>query len=545
MMAFKPMIGERLFLCGRRLSTSVLSGLLLTTTVVLAAAPVQAQDAKSTLVVAGPRTPESLDQEYPPTEAVHELRRNVYERLLAYAPKVENSITYEDFGKIVGALAEKWEVSPDKTSITFHLRKGVKSGAGNELNADAVMWSFERGWNLKSNFHWYMTQILKIPSFESAFSKVDDYTVKVSIPNPSPLLERLWVNSDLGILDAVEVKKHVTADDPWAQRWLATNSASFGPYHVAKYSPGQEVVYEANASYYRGAPKLKRVIFREMPTSANRVAALQAGSVDVAEYLLPRELALLEKSPAVKVHKVFGNYIHRVEMNNTTAPFTDARVRKALNYLVPREDILKAVYFNTARPTKSPISEIYPGFTDQYFTYNTDVEKAKALLAEAGFPKGFKTELGYRTGDQLEEEMAVILKSAFAKAGVDVTLSKLPASTLVERYTKGTIPMYFFRDMAIVPDAAYVANLWLNSASLINYSRFKSEEVDNLINGALTSTDEPKRIEGMKRVQQIMVEAAPWVFIANPGYQLATKPNVKGYSWYTPNGNAWFDLYKE
>lgn len=530
-------------------SAKLLSGLLFSASLALASAPAatpaQAQDAKSTLVVAGPRTPESLDQEYPPTEAVHELRRNVYERLLAYAPKKgEDGVTYEDFGKIVGALAESWEVGPDMKSITFHLRKGVKSAAGNELNADAVMWSFERGWNLKANFHWYMTQILKITSFESAFSRVDDYTVKVSIPNSSPLIDRLWINSDLGMLDAVEIRKHVTADDPWAQRWLATNSASFGPYRVTKYSPGQEIVYEANPDYYRGAPKLKRVIFREMPTSANRVAALQAGSVDVAEYLLPRELALLEKMPNVKVNKVFGNYIHRVEMNNDTPPFNDVRVRQALNYLVPRDDILKAVYFNTARPTRSPISEIYPGFTDQYFTYTTDVEKAKSLLAEAGFPDGFKTELGYRTGDQLEEEMAVILKSAFARAGVDITLSKLPASTLVERYSKGTIPMYFFRDMAIVPDAAYVANLWLNSASLINYSHFKSDEVDKLIDQALISTDEPKRLEGMKRVQQITVENAPWVFLVNPGYQVATRSNLGGYSWYTPNGNAWFDWTK-
>lgn len=105
--------------------------------------------------------------------------------------------------------------------------------------------------------------------------------------------------------------------------------------------------------------------------------------------------------------------------------------------------------------------------------------------------------------------------------------------------------MYFFRDMAIVPDAAYVANLWLNSGSLIDYSKFKNPEVDQLINAGLTSVDEKKRLEDMKRVQQITVENAPWVFLFNPGYQLATRTNVKGYSWYTPNGNAWFDFYKE
>jgi peptide/nickel transport system substrate-binding protein len=504
-----------------------------------------AQAAGETLIVAGPRTPESLDQEYPPTEAVHELRRNVYERLLGYAMRTgEDGVAYEDFGEIVGFLAESWEVAPDFRSITFRLRPGVKSAAGNILTADDVMWSFERGWALKSNFHWYMTQILKIEDFAAAFAKVDDMTVRVTIPNPSPLIEKLWVNSDLGIIDATLLKQHVSDADPWGQRWLATNSASFGPYAVTRYAPGQEIVYEANPDYWRGAPVLKRVIFREMPTSANRVAALQAGAVDVAEFLSPRELSLMERMPGVAVHKVFGNYIHRVEMNNSTGPFADVRVRQALNYLVPRDEISQAVYFGTARPTKSPISEIYPGFTDEYFTYTQDVDKAKALLTEAGFPDGFETELGYRTGDQIEEELAVILQTAFARAGVKVTLSKLPASTLVERYTKGEIPMYFFRDMAIVPDAAYVANLWLNSASLINYARFKSEEVDGLINSALTSTDEPKRLADMKRVQQIVVEQAPWVFLFNPGYQLATRANVKGYSWYTPNGNAYFDLHK-
>ncbi|CAM3645136.1 ABC transporter substrate-binding protein [Paracoccus yeei] len=505
-----------------------------------------AQSPQETLIVAGPRTPESLDQEYPPTEAVHELRRNVNERLLAYEmKKAEDGISYEDFSKITGALAERWEVAPDFKSITFHLRPGVVSGAGHPLDADDVMWSFERGWNLKSNFHWYMTQILKIEDFDAAFTRVDDMTVRVSIPNASPLLEKLWINSDLGILDSDTMKEHLTPEDPWGQRWLATNSASFGPYKVTKYSPGQEIIYEANTDYYRGVPKLKKVIFREMPTSANRLAALQAGAVDVAEYLSPRELSMLGQMPGVKVNKVFGNFIHRVEMQNETPPFDNPKVRLALNYLVPRDEIAKAVYFDTARPTKSPISEIYPAFTDEYYSFSNDLEKAKALLAEAGLPDGFKTELGYRTGDQLEEELAIILKTAFAKAGVDVTLSKLPASTLVERYTKGQIPMYFFRDMAIVPDAAYVANLWLNSNSLIDYSRFHSDEVNALINSALTSTDEDKRRADMKRVQQITMENAPWVFLFNPGYQLATRQNVKGYSWYTPNGNAWFDFHKE
>ena len=481
-----------------------------------------AQDAQSTLIVAGPRTPKSLDQEYPPTEAVQRRAEISTNRCCAMRLKTgEDSVVYEDFNKIEGDLAESWEVSADKKSIVFHLRKGVKSSAGNELTADDVMWTFQRGWALKANFHWYMSQVLNVASPDDAFKKIDDYTVQVNIPYSSPLIDRLWTNIGLGILDAEELKKHVTGDDPWGSSGSRRIQRPYGPYFVKSdnYTPGQQIVYEASPNFYRGPARLKRIIFRELPTSANRVAALQAGSVDAAEFLQPRELALLEKDSKLTVWKVYGNYVHRVEMNMTSAPFTDPRVRQALNYLVPRDQIIKAVYFDTARITKSPISEIYPGYTDTFFPYggSADIDKAKALLAEAGLTTGFKTELGYRAGDEIEEEIAVILKSAFAKASVDLQLDKLPASALVERYTKGDIPMWFFEDMAIVPDSAYVANLWLNSASVTDYPHFKDAEVDGLINADLKSTDEAQRVSNSHRVQEIFLKAAAMGISYEPG----------------------------
>src|ERR1700730_5773424 len=159
--------------------------------------PAFAQNNNSMLLLAGPRTAGSLDPEYPPTEASHEARRNIYERLLSYEMKPgENGVMVENFDKLKGALAESWETAPDKSSITFHLRKGVKSYAVNTLTADDVMWTFERGWNLKATFRWYMTQVLKITDFKTTFEKIDPYTVRVTLPNPSPLLVRIWVNND-------------------------------------------------------------------------------------------------------------------------------------------------------------------------------------------------------------------------------------------------------------------------------------------------------------------------------------------------------------
>ncbi|HEX3725975.1 MAG TPA: ABC transporter substrate-binding protein, partial [Pirellulales bacterium] len=328
----------------RRPALALLLGALVAST----ALPALAQDAMHTLVVAGPQTPESLDQEYPPTPAVMEVRRNINEPLLRFAPQVgKDGITYENFDKIIGGLADKWEVSPDMKSITFHLRKGVKSGAGNTLTVDDVMWTFQRGWALKANFYWYMSQVLNISSFDDAFKKIDDDTVQVNVPYSSPLLEKIWTNIGLGILDAQEIKKHVTTDDPWGSKWLASHSASYGPYTVTSYVPDQEVDFQSNPDYYLGAPKLTKVIFKEIPTSSNRAAALEAGAVDVAEFLTPRELSVVGKDPGIKVWEVYGNYIHRIEMNMTMPPFDKLDVRQALNYLTPRDDILKAVYFGT------------------------------------------------------------------------------------------------------------------------------------------------------------------------------------------------------
>ena len=160
-----------------------------------------AQGKSETLIVAGPRTPESAELEYPATEAVHEMRRNIYERLLAYEMTTnKDGVRVEDFDKLTGALAESWDVSPDSKSITFHLRQ-TKAGNGDAFTADDVMWTFDRGWHLKATFYWYMTQVLKITDPSAAFHKLDDHTVQVTVPNPSPLIARLWVNNDLGIID--------------------------------------------------------------------------------------------------------------------------------------------------------------------------------------------------------------------------------------------------------------------------------------------------------------------------------------------------------
>ncbi|WP_028987044.1 ABC transporter substrate-binding protein [Thermicanus aegyptius] len=501
--------------------------------------------AGNTLVIAAVKTPPGIDHDFHIALESHEMRANIEETLLRYKLVEANGIRTEDFNTLEGALAESWELSPDKRTITFHLRKGVMSAAGNELTADDVKYTWDRSIALNAIGNFYFGTVLRTGGqaiTPDSYKVIDKYTISLTTKEPHPLIERIWVNTDLGILDSKEVKKHATSDDPWATKWLANHSASFGAYKVTEWSPGQQVVLEANEKYYRGVPEIKKVIYKEVPSSANRVALLSNGSVDMAEWLLPRERKQLATTPGVKIESVPGNYILRIQMNPNIAPFDKKEVRQALNYAVNVEDIIKTVYFGEAKPSKSIINSTYPGYTSEYFPYQYNVDKARQLLAQAGYANGLKIKLSYDASDQEYEQIAILIKSQLAKVGVDVELDKVPGANYYERMGKREFAFFFFKDMAIVPDAGYITSLWIKSDSFINYGGYKNPEVDRLITEGMTVTDQAKRLEIYKQVQKLVIDDAPWLFLVEPGFHLPMKDKWKGFAWYTPNTLRYRDL---
>jgi peptide/nickel transport system substrate-binding protein len=291
---------------------------------------------------------------------------------------------------------------------------------------------------------------------------------------------------------------------------------------------------EANPHYWRGAPTIKRIIWLVVPESSGRLALLEKGTVDVAEDLSPDELAALKDSKAAEPVAVRGNGQMWLILNNKLKPFDDQRVRQAINYLIPRNDIVKDVYHGMARPWHGVISSVTPGYEDQK-PYDFDPEKAKKLLADAGYANGFEADLVFSAGVPEMENIAVILQSALAKLNVKLDLKKLPVAAHSDLVQTKKAQMALWTDSPIQPDVNYVINLVYTSGplSLVNYNNFSDPDVDKMIESGAPLIDPAARLEHHKGVQQRIQDEAAMGWVVEPYYRVGLSRNLQGFRWYT------------
>ena len=514
----------------------------------------EAAEETHTMVIAAPATPQSLDHEFDVSLGTIDSVGGLYDNLLEYekvpdknAPEAlrEDISVHTDRPynlALKGKLAEKWEVSPDGMVGRFTLRQGVKSNWGNELTAEDVKWTWDRKLHL-SGLGPFQTGVLGITKEEQI--QVDSkYVISFHVPKPNPLLLKQMVNLSNPVYDATKCKQVASSDDPWAHKFLENNTAGFGPYVVSQLTRGQQAVFKARTDYYRGKPYMDTVIFKEVPTSATRLSLLQGGSVDIAQFLQPLEYITLTKAPGVKVDAVPASFAIWIELNAKIKPFDNVKVRQALNYALPRDEILKTVYQSLADKQTGCIPKIYPDFTDKFWNYDTDLDKAKALLSEAGMAQGFNSVLSYNAGDPVQEPIAILYQTSLRKIGVEITLNKVPAATFYDFVTKREQPMLFYLDSPWVPEPGYSTQLYFNSKSYVDYSNYVNPEVDQLIKSGLETLDPNTRLETYTKVQQIVMSEAPWGFIAWPRYVLARRANLKGFTYYTSNNLRFQDFHR-
>ena len=514
-----------------------------------------AQSRGTTMVIAAPATPQSLDHEYDVSLGTIDAVGALYDNLLEYekipdplvpAARREDTSVHTDKPynlALRGKLAEKWEISSDGRMARFHLRPGVKSNWGNELTAEDVKWTWDRKLGL-TGLGPFQTSVLNIKKPEQI--KVEGkYIVSFAVPQPSPLLLKQMVNLSNPVYDQAKCKQMATKDDPWARKFLDNETAGFGSYTVAQLVRGQQAVFKARPDYYRGKPYMDTVIMKEVPTSASRVSLLQRGDVDIAQFLQPLEYITVSKSPSVAIDAVAASFAIWIELNAKIKPFDNVKVRQAMNYAIPRDEILKTVFQGYADKQTGCIPSIYPNFTNKYWTYDTDRDKAKALLREAGLEQGFKTSLSYNAGDPVQELISILYQTSLRNIGVEITLNKVPAATFYDRVTKRSEPMIFYLDSPWVPDPGYSNQLYFHSASYVNYSNYVNKEVDRLIEAGLRTTDPKERQVTYDTVQRIVMGEAPWGFIVYPKYVLARRSDLKGFTYYTSNNLRFQDFSRE
>lgn len=343
----------------------------------------------TTLVVAVPAIPETLDPIFTGSQMSRYMRDTLYDVVPMF------DVTTDNHGNKVADLAkgpicnlcESFSLTPDGKKWIIKFKSGIRSAAGNELTSADAIWSFQRMLNagsptLKGYFDTFSIDI------NNPVTIVDQYTWEINLTQADFGLFSVWAAPHpFGkIYDSAEIKKRASADDPWGNQWLKTNIAGFGPWVVDTYRPGSELVLRNNPNYHRpGVPRVGRVLFKEVPSDATRASLLRAGSIDVALQLSPRLIEPLRSLPNVKSIDIPGNEWIAWLLNAATTPFDDVRVRQAMAYAAPIKEILRTVYL------EKPWVGRWSGYAPSNYMgapvqwpYDENLDRARALLKEAG-----------------------------------------------------------------------------------------------------------------------------------------------------------------
>ena len=470
-----------------------------------------------------------------------EIGDNLLEPLVFYPSRLQDKILVPDYAapKMAPRLAESY--TKNGLVWTFKLRKGVKSCAGNTFTADDVLYTFARGKSVSgaTPVSWFLSNVSGIfdltpltskdpadKELKGEVVKVDDYTVRFTQSVPSELFPRVLTILNLQIYDSQEMKKNATAADPWSHKYVDTkNVPGFGAYCLKSWNKGSEMVLTANPDYYRGAAKYKTITIRKVPSIANRVAAIKSGAADITYPITPVVYENLKADPNVEVLGWLNNNTVSIGMNYKVAPWSGPKskwLRQAIAYALPYTEIIEQDFKGQAVKWEGLIQSRYGSFVPVK-KYATDMAKAKALVAKAGYPGGkglekFKNGLTlYFTAERstLLEPMANRIRTALGAIGIPITLSPISISEMATReQTKFDLPMWI-RDQLqpIGPDAAYAILLFYVSkknGGLVDSPNQNIPSVDAAFAASQKATGAARKAI-LTRAQQTLMDELPLV----------------------------------
>ena len=346
----------------------------------------------------------------------------------------KGSLYLQDLYHFQGVLASSYDVSPDHLTYTFHLKKNLKSAAGDPFTAADVVYSFERKFKASTSITPYIQDpVITDPATQ--IKEIDPYTVSFTVAKPGYgfTLLSLLANVTGYIYDSKLLKAHATAADPYAVQWSQNHpDISYGAYDMSSLTPGTEMDLTANPNYPMAAPYYKKIIFRVTSDPGARANAVKYGNADIAVQLQPADQMSLASTDSVKVYSFPStNMLTMLTMNTTEAPFSNLEVRQALAESVPYNQIISNVYHGRALLTDSLLDPNLPGFLSSGLKApGYDPTAAKQLLARAGYPNGVSATLTISTAVPDVEQAAIQVQSYAASAGFHIQLQQVPAAEM-------------------------------------------------------------------------------------------------------------------
>ena len=411
-------------------------------------------------------------------------------------PLVEMDFSRAEY---VGVLAESWEFQGKKW--VFHLRKKVRFHDGSPFTSKDVLFSIDR--MSKDSKSMQASNFAEVTNVEAP----DDFTVAITTKQPNAvLLERL---NNRFIVSQAAVEKNGNQLDNY--------KVGTGPYKLVSWQRAGNLVLARNDDYWRAKPEIKEVLFKTVKEEAARVAGLLAGQADAISNLPIEEIERVEKNPRTRVERVPGYRMYFLTMNVAHKPFDNKLVRQAVSYSIEPTVILKHIFEGNGYSLNGPLSSNMIGYDPAAKRYPHDPQKARELLAKAGYPNGLEVKLYLAPDRHLKgKEVCQVIARQLSESGINAELvpQEYPIYWGKDGVNGGKLPFYYAGRSAYDADTFYDQYFHTGVTKRTNYS---NPELDKLIEQEQQTGDHKKRVAVLQQAGRIIMEDAPVV----PLYTLA------------------------
>ena len=422
-------------------------------------------------------------------------------------------------------------ITPDGLSYTFKLREGVKFHDGADLTAEAVQISYRRLYDKSFEFYdatntsgFFLTDLV-------AVDVVDPMTVKFTLSKPNAAF------MELSNIYAGKIMSPKAIMELPPEQW-AEGSYGTGPFKLTSWEKGIKVELERNDAYWGTPVGLQTLIFRPIPEPTARVSALLNGEVDMIVVVPPDSIESIKGDANLTYEQGPSLHYWFIQLNTKEPPFSDNRVRQAVNYAVDKEGLANDILAGSAVPATQPMPAANWSYNPDVTGYPYDPEKAKALLAEAGLADGFATNMiipqsgsGMMVPIPMNEFMPGQPAATSASRSASSRSSGSPTSA---SGSQGLTAETTMGNQSIMASEPYVANFLLSGAFTPadggwNIGYYENPEVDKLLDDALVTPDQEQRKQLYYQAWALITEDAPWIFVVNDLQPMAFKKTVQGY----------------
>jgi len=507
-----------------------LIALLLASVMVFAACTepgaVESQADRDSLVVAWASNPPSFDPIGRNDTASAELYQHLYNGLVE--PWMINGVWTQMPG-----LAHSWAF-PDPQTLVMELRQGVKFHNGEEFKASDVKFSLERA--IASPDVGFLVDMIKEVEVNS------DYQVTLHLEYAfAPILSHLG-HACIYIVNEKAVREMEDAGLLYSDKPVGT-----GPMKYSEFISGDKVVLERFEDYWGEPSKMREITFRIIPEPATRQLALEAGEVDVIT-VQPNDIERFANNNNIELIRFMNFSTNYIGMNALANPaFEDVRVRQAVNHAMNMDAIIAVALNNTGATSQGPVGDMVWASTNaQMEPYNYDVDKAKALMKEAGYENGFDTVIWYNTGNQVRQDISEMVQSMLREININVTVEGMDWPTYLARLdAKTEHEMFVLGWVTATGDPDYGMYSLFHSEGFDQRTGVTSARLDELLEAGRTETDTAKRLAIYAEAQQIVRDDASWVFTNQGETLMGLNASLAGFDPLPHGSQRFWVLYFE